>query len=572
MKRKLLLWFVLIFGLFEIGNCQLESKSRRYGDSTTFALDSYMTWTPSWEIFDSVGLTNCNQTVCTNSTNILTYNLTYSDGTFHKVCLCRDTPSITVPNLSLRFSKVPTPIRRNIDVITIASKGKGTGGIDSSNFIVIFEDLTPLALLRVAIRAFDNGTSSSANWTAAVNADTCIVDDVYGLNTIGNYVLQTINWIYMVVSKQTTNAAFDCMKNQLNEIKKRLPESDIDYMINSTDIGCPAYTSGNGTGLIGTYYGDLWMTRNEGQRLDAFFNFNWRSQRPGVGIVGAENWSAQWRGFLLPPFDGEWTFTLRSDDGSKLFVNNQVVIWQGGGTVSGTINLVKDVMVPIRIEYFQLTGPNLITLSWSHACSPQTLVPPSQFYPPSNPTDCTISIGTGTGLNTTGRGVNLYPPYVPIGNSIVSLDNLNVRDSRSIVWSGYLQPKVTERVIFYVGFVGATRIRLNGTIISDRVSRLDISTTIRYDSTADYFLEAGKLYPLYVEYLSPSTSLFIKLYWQGEGCLGKEIIPITQMYASLSIGDTISTNSVPTQQVTKVATSVSSRLSCVCFVLFLFLL
>ena len=71
----------------------------------------------------------------------------------------------------------------------------------------------------------------------------------------------------------------------------------------------------------------------------------------GFGIV--------FNGVLRIPGNGNYTFFLTSDDGSRLFLRNKLVIDHDGihgfDTREATVNL-KYGRVPFRVEYFQATG------------------------------------------------------------------------------------------------------------------------------------------------------------------------------------------------------------------------
>ncbi|HTI23474.1 MAG TPA: glycoside hydrolase family 3 C-terminal domain-containing protein, partial [Kutzneria sp.] len=84
--------------------------------------------------------------------------------------------------------------------------------------------------------------------------------------------------------------------------------------------------------------------------------------------VPATNWSAKWTGTLTPPTTGTYTFSLTSDDGSRLFVNGQQVIsnWadQPPTTKTGAIALTAGQAVSIEVDYFQDGGGSQLNLGW----------------------------------------------------------------------------------------------------------------------------------------------------------------------------------------------------------------
>ena len=100
-------------------------------------------------------------------------------------------------------------------------------------------------------------------------------------------------------------------------------------------------------------------------RDDAGIDFNWGNGAPIAGL-GADYFSARWtRTLTLPP--GRYRFTTTTDDGVRLWVNNQLLIdrWivQPSTAHSGEIELLGG-PVPLKMEYFERTGEARATLTW----------------------------------------------------------------------------------------------------------------------------------------------------------------------------------------------------------------
>ena len=123
-----------------------------------------------------------------------------------------------------------------------------------------------------------------------------------------------------------------------------------------------------GNGLSGTFYNGTGMSGTPIlTRTDPNINFIWGTQSPTAGVP-ATNWSAKWTGTLTPPTTGTYTFSLTSDDGSRLFVNGQQVIsnWadQPPTTKTGTISLTAGQPAGIEVDYFQDGGGSQLNLGW----------------------------------------------------------------------------------------------------------------------------------------------------------------------------------------------------------------
>lgn len=121
-------------------------------------------------------------------------------------------------------------------------------------------------------------------------------------------------------------------------------------------------------GLSAEYFNNMSLS---GQpvlsRIDSRTTFNWHGGSPVAGVSGS-NWSAEWSGVLTPPRSGLYTFSLTSDDGSRLFIAGKQLIndWSdhAAQTESGTVQLTAGQPVNIKIEYYQDTGDSLIALGW----------------------------------------------------------------------------------------------------------------------------------------------------------------------------------------------------------------
>ena len=79
----------------------------------------------------------------------------------------------------------------------------------------------------------------------------------------------------------------------------------------------------------------------------------------------AEHWGARWTGYVRVPADGVWTFRLTSDDGSRLWIGDQLLVDGDGPHAaaerSGPVAL-RAGWHPIRVDYFQAGGGKALSL------------------------------------------------------------------------------------------------------------------------------------------------------------------------------------------------------------------
>ncbi|MEI8112215.1 MAG: glycoside hydrolase family 3 C-terminal domain-containing protein [Bacteroidia bacterium] len=114
-------------------------------------------------------------------------------------------------------------------------------------------------------------------------------------------------------------------------------------------------------GLNASYYSNKTLTGTAVKtQVDHNINFDWGANAPAVTGIPADNFSVRWTGFIKVPVTGDYTFYDRSDDGSRLWINSIQIInqWadQGAATKQATVHLTKDVIYPVKLEYYESAG------------------------------------------------------------------------------------------------------------------------------------------------------------------------------------------------------------------------
>jgi len=88
-------------------------------------------------------------------------------------------------------------------------------------------------------------------------------------------------------------------------------------------------------------------------------------------------------GFINIEKDGEYTFYLNSDDGSKFYFNNSELInndgLHGPRDRSGKVNLTAG-KYPFKILYFESVGDQMLKLEYESQGMSRRIIPASQFY------------------------------------------------------------------------------------------------------------------------------------------------------------------------------------------------
>jgi hypothetical protein len=119
-------------------------------------------------------------------------------------------------------------------------------------------------------------------------------------------------------------------------------------------------------------------------RVDPVVDFDWRGHAPGEDFP-ADDFQVRWTGQITPPSTGTYTFSVRSDDGVRLWLGTVLLIdnWtvHPAQVDTATVPLVAGVPYNLRLEYFEAGFDAVISLSWSGPGLPLQRVASHQLTP-----------------------------------------------------------------------------------------------------------------------------------------------------------------------------------------------
>ena len=183
------------------------------------------------------------------------------------------------------------------------------------------------------------------------------------------------------------------------------------YHCATTEICSGVEPSG---GIQGEYFNNITMTGTPaGTRVDGPIDYMWNQSAPGVTGVNADEFSIRWNGRLRVTATGNYQFQTRSDDGVRLWVNEQLLIdqWNDHSATdhtSGNVYLVAGQVYPIRMEFYERLIDAEIRLRWRVPGSstfvaiprgPSPAVGAGLYYCPAVPTVSYYTIShSGTGV------------------------------------------------------------------------------------------------------------------------------------------------------------------------------
>jgi hypothetical protein len=139
----------------------------------------------------------------------------------------------------------------------------------------------------------------------------------------------------------------------------------------------------SGDGLAATYYDNEDFTGKTVSRIDPTINFDWGTSAPVAGF-GVDTYSVRWTGSVEAPATGTYTFTGRTDDGVRLWVNGQLIIdyWnlRAVAESSGSITLTGGQRYSIKMEYYNSPVYGTAQLYWTGPNLARQIVPQKYLY------------------------------------------------------------------------------------------------------------------------------------------------------------------------------------------------
>jgi hypothetical protein len=151
-----------------------------------------------------------------------------------------------------------------------------------------------------------------------------------------------------------------------------------------------------GTGLAGYYFTNSSTTYTNTNnfnpanlitnRLDPVIDFVWGGTNPPPSLSNGL-YTVRWTGQVQPQYSEAYFFDVKSDDGVKLWVNDQLLIdkWQSQNTEwSNSIPLQGGVRYDLKLEYLQTGGSAQAHLYWYSPSQPKQIIPGNRLYPTNN--------------------------------------------------------------------------------------------------------------------------------------------------------------------------------------------
>jgi len=282
------------------------------------------------------------------------------------------------------------------------------------------------------------------------------------------------------------------------------------------------------TGLNAEYFGDRHLSRSITRRVDPNIDCHWGHARPHPDVP-ADHFSIRWSGWIRAPQPGRYKLILTGDDGFRLYLDKklQIDVWKIGYNHQSVFVDLTGQPQEIVVELFEYDRPAWVTLWWE---------PPGAKKPWVVPTDVLFVDEE----SAKARGRSRKPPQRGLVADYFDTQ-FKRRYSRSLVYrteavwgdwntdplapanggarySGFLVPETNGRY------------KLNSFADDNLRVWIDEKPILEGNSTAYIDLEAGKPYPLTIEYVDTGHWGSWFLHWTPPETSHETSIPSELLY------------------------------------------
>lgn len=299
--------------------------------------------------------------------------------------------------------------------------------------------------------------------------------------------------------------------------------------------------TGTGTGLRGDYFQDRELQVLAATHEHEAVDFSWRTPDLADPALTMPTYSVRWTGQVQAALTGPMTFYTTSDDGVRLFIDDQLIIddWPDHDTTedAGTVTLTAARRYNVRLEFKESGGGAEISFAWGNLCLPRETIPISRLFPSYTGMVCPApASGSGPGLQgeyfaaedftdlrTTHDGESVDWDFIGgPSDHAVGPDHFSVR------WTGQLLARYTGPTTLHTLSSGAVRLWLDGQLVID-----DWKPHDEIEDTAVVTLTAGRQHDIRLEFVADTDHSAIHLLWSGP-CQPLQTVPAAQLYGAVS--------------------------------------
>ncbi|MFH0735285.1 MAG: glycoside hydrolase family 3 C-terminal domain-containing protein [bacterium] len=125
---------------------------------------------------------------------------------------------------------------------------------------------------------------------------------------------------------------------------------------------------GKESGIKVSYFDNMSLTGNPKVEItEKSINHIWGGDKPNENI-SADNFSARWEGYLKAPKTGTFTLNVSADDGTRLYIEDELLIddWKDHGELTNFINIdfEQNKLYKIKLEFYENAGDAIVKFGW----------------------------------------------------------------------------------------------------------------------------------------------------------------------------------------------------------------
>lgn len=205
------------------------------------------------------------------------------------------------------------------------------------------------------------------------------------ISTHDRRAVERLHWQLGAFVHGTTAKLRRALRTEGERKRRRLLWIIVAGLIAAAILGRAAYyyVSVSGKGLKAEYFSGENFDRLLATRIDPVLDLKFDAAELPPGVPGSV-FSARWTGEIYIPRSGRRDFSLESDDGSRLFIDDALVLesWkiQAMNPVFGSAQLDKG-WHKVKVEYFNGGGGAGLKLKWSEDDEEPSVVPRSYLRP-----------------------------------------------------------------------------------------------------------------------------------------------------------------------------------------------
>lgn len=282
-------------------------------------------------------------------------------GTFDLFARVTDTGGNSTLSESLIVELVPdaTP-----PMVTrrVPDQGSGSDALLSEIIVYLDEQIDPASLNDESLKIFGPGADGVLGTE----------DDVLISGGVSEYNSETLAVVFSLEAPLPAGIFRVVVSGAITDLR-------------GNPIGDPVeWTVSSGQGITGMYYEGIAFNNFIFERVDASIDFDHGTGSPDDRLP-PDFFSIRWMGAIVPEFTETYTFYTHSDDGVRLWINDELIIenWTVHAVTenSGTMDLEAGKRYDIKLEFYENAGFAVARLLWSSPSVEKQVIAPAHYLP-----------------------------------------------------------------------------------------------------------------------------------------------------------------------------------------------